>query len=174
MATKIETLELEILANSTSAAKGLEALTSSLTNLKKAINGNLGLPHVSKEIGDLDKNMKKMDESNNKTASSFTDFFHKMKVGATALKKVGGSLKSVLEKSSDYTENVNLFNVAMGSYADEAMKYAEQVSDAMGIDTSDWIRSQGVFMTLATGFGVASDRASVMSKNLTQLGYDLA
>jgi hypothetical protein len=174
MSTKIETLELEILANSTSASKGLDALTSSLTKLKKAINGSLGLPQLSKEIGDLDKNMKKMGESNNKTMGSFTDLFHKMTTGVTVIKKVGGALKSVIKKSSDYTENVNLFNVAMGSYADEAMKYAEQVSEAMGIDTSDWIRSQGVFMTLATGFGVASDRASVMSKNLTQLGYDLA
>ena len=29
-------------------------------------------------------------------------------------------------------------------------------------------------MTLATGFGVASDKAALMSKNLTQLGYDLS
>jgi hypothetical protein len=29
-------------------------------------------------------------------------------------------------------------------------------------------------MTLATGFGVVSDRAFVMSQNLTQLGYDIS
>ena len=42
------------------------------------------------------------------------------------------------------------------------------------IDLSDWIRNQGVFNTLLTGFGDTADRASLMSKNLTQLGYDLS
>ena len=44
----------------------------------------------------------------------------------------------------------------------------------MGIDPSAWMRNQGVFMTLATGFGVAADKAQIMSQNLTQLGYDLS
>ena len=44
----------------------------------------------------------------------------------------------------------------------------------MGIDPSEWMRNQGIFMTLATGFGVASERAYLMSKNLTQLGYDIS
>ena len=44
----------------------------------------------------------------------------------------------------------------------------------MGIDPSTWMRNQGVFMTLATGFGVAGDRAAKMSQQLTQLGYDIS
>jgi hypothetical protein len=60
----------------------------------------------------------------------------------------------------------------MGDYAAEAQKYAEKVGELMGIDPSEWMRNQGVFMTLLTGFGVVADKANVMSKNLTQLGYD--
>ena len=77
-------------------------------------------------------------------------------------------------QSNAYVENLNLFTVAMGDYADTALSYAETVSNAMGIDTSEWIRAQGVFMTLGTGFGVLERRAAQMSKNLTQLGYDLS
>jgi hypothetical protein len=69
---------------------------------------------------------------------------------------------------------MNLFSVAMGKYGDDAKAYADKVSNVLGIDTSEWVRSQGVFMTLATGFGVAGDRAALMSQNLTALGYDLA
>lgn len=87
---------------------------------------------------------------------------------------VGKTIYSAIQKSSDYVENVNLFTVAMGDYAGEAKEYAETVGEAMGIDPGEWMRNQGVFMTLATGFGVAGDRAAVMSKNLTQLGYDLS
>ncbi|MDQ9814126.1 hypothetical protein RFZ01_06760, partial [Acinetobacter pittii] len=76
--------------------------------------------------------------------------------------------------SNDYIENMNLFNVSMGEYAKEAKVYAEQVADVMGIDPGEWMKSQGVFNTIITGFGVASDKAYLMSKNLTQLGYDLS
>ena len=174
MSTKIETLELEIVSNSKGAQAGLDALTSSLTKLKKATKDKLGLSAVSKEIKDFRQNMNKTVASNASGAGSFTDLFHKIKSGANVIAKVGKSLWAAVEESSDYQENLHLFSVAMGEYAGSAMTYAETVRDAMGIDTSDWIRNQGVFMTLATGFGVAGDRASTMSQQLTQLGYDLA
>ena len=194
MSTKIETLELEILANSTSASQGLNALTTSLTKLKNATKGGLGLPAVTDEVSDLNKAMNKLSK-NNSGGGSFTDLFSKMKVGVNVIKKVGGALWSTIESASDYTETLNLFNVSMGKYAgtsDEiveeirtalgessedwkgATKYAEEFSAAMGIDIKEWMEAQGIFMTLATGFGVAGGRAAVMSKNLTQLSYDLA
>ena len=79
-----------------------------------------------------------------------------------------------IAKSSQYTEDLNLFTVSMGKYAEEAYNYAQKVSDVMGIDPAEWMRNQGVFNTIITGFGVAGDKAAFMAKNLTQLGYDLA
>ena len=173
MSNTIETLELEIVSNSQSASKGIDALTQSLKNLKSATTG-IGLNGVASGIGNIGTAMQKVKDTTNGTSKSFTDFYHKMKVGITTVTKVGKALWSTIKKSSDYTETLHLFDVAMGQYADGAKQYAEIVSDAMGIDTEEWMKAQGVFMTLATGFGVASDRASVMSKNLTQLSYDLS
>lgn len=79
-----------------------------------------------------------------------------------------------IAKSSQYTEDLNLFTVSMGRYAEEAYNYAQKVSDVMGIDPAEWMRNQGVFNTIIAGFGVAGDKAAFMAKNLTQLGYDLA
>ena len=79
-----------------------------------------------------------------------------------------------IAKSSQYTEDLNLFTVSMGRYAEEAYNYAQKVSEVMGIDPAEWMRNQGVFNTIIAGFGVAGDKAAFMSKNLTQLGYDLA
>ena len=188
MSTTIESLELEISSNSTKAVSGIDALTQSLTKLKQATSGASGLKSVSQEVKNLGnsfkqasskmreftQSLKQASKANKDGGSSFTDFYHKMKVGINTIKRVGSAIYSAVEKSMDYTENMNLFSVSMGEYANEAYAYAEKVSDAMGIDTSEWIRAQGVFMTLATGFGVAGDRANTMSKNLTQLGYDLA
>lgn len=83
-------------------------------------------------------------------------------------------LGNAVNKSMEYTENLNLFTVAMGEYAGEAKKYAEEVSQIMGIDPAEWLKAQGTFNILATGFGVAADKAAIMSKNLTQLGYDIS
>lgn len=99
-----------------------------------------------------------------------------LRFGAFALvaKKSIDKISDFVTESNAYVENVNLFTVAMGDYANSAREFAEYVGDAMGIDPSAWMRSQGVFMTLGTGFGVTADRAALMSKNLTQLGYDLS
>lgn len=89
-------------------------------------------------------------------------------------RRVSSMLGTVITKSNEFQENMNLFTVAMGNHAESALQYGETVSKVLGIDLSDWIRNQGVFNTLLTGFGDTSDRAALMSKNLTQLGYDLS
>ena len=90
------------------------------------------------------------------------------------MRRVASLLGTAITKSNEYQENMNLFTVAMGQYAEEAVAYGAKVSEVMGIDLSDWIRNQGVFNILLTGFGNTADRAALMSKNLTQLGYDLS
>jgi hypothetical protein len=173
MSTTIESLELEILSNSQNAVKGIDALTQSLNKLKNATKG-LGLSSVAKGMRNLGGATEKVANTNKKAAGAFTDLYHKMKTGIGVIKKVGSTIYSAIEKSSEYNEVINLFSVSLGQYATEAGKYAESVSDIMGIDPSEWMRAQGVFMTLATGFGVAGDRAYKMSEQLTQLGYDIA
>jgi len=83
-------------------------------------------------------------------------------------------LAQVIEQANSYVEAVNLFTVALGSYAEKAQQYAELVSDKVGIDPGDWLKAEGTFMTLIEGFGVMEERAYIMSQNLTQLGYDLS
>ena len=88
--------------------------------------------------------------------------------------KLSQFLATTTNSASEYLEDMNLFTVSMGKYAKEAYEYAQRVSEVMGIDPAEWMRNQGVFNTIISGFGVASDKAALMSKNLTQLGYDIA
>ena len=98
----------------------------------------------------------------------------KISAAYIGLKSITSVIAGWITASNSYIENLNLFNVSMGQYAEEARNYAEQVGEVMGINPGEWMRNQGVFMTITEGFGVASDRAYTMSKNLTQLTYDLA
>lgn len=113
--------------------------------------------------------------------------------GSTQTSRFGISLKSIktagvvagirmlrqeiskaITESNAYQEDLNLFTASMGQYAKEAQEYAENVGEIMGIDPAKWMRNQGVFNTLLSGFGSVADRSYLMSKNLTQLGYDIS
>ncbi len=110
------------------------------------------------------------------TTGQFTSGLKALNVAAVAItfRKIGHFIAQAVTESNKYQEDLNLFTVALGQYAAEAQNYAEKVSDVMGIDPAQWLRNQGVFNTLLTGFGDTAERAQLMSKNLTQLGYDLS
>ena len=181
MSEKIASLELELKSNSEGAVGGLEKLADTLGKIKSATQGGLGLSAVTNELGKLRNASDKLISSHNKlqavttkTSNSFAKLGTKIAVSVVAIKKGVSVIGGFIQQSSTYTENMNLFTVAMGQYASEAKVYADNVGELLGIDPGEWARSQGVFMTLATGFGVAGDRASVMSQQLTQLGYDIS
>lgn len=92
----------------------------------------------------------------------------------TMMKRVLGVMGGFITTSNAYVENLNLFTVSMGEAADEAMNFAEKVNDLMGIDISQWIQNQGYFKQLVSGFGMVEEKANLVSKNMTQLGYDIA
>lgn len=96
--------------------------------------------------------------------------------GARGIHSTFSSLNSTFgffyNESAEYIEQLNLFNVAMGSASQSASEFAQKVSDAMGIDPGKWMEYQGTLNMMIEGFGVASDKAQIMSQNLTQLSYD--
>lgn len=110
------------------------------------------------------------------TTGKFTSGLKALNVAAVAItfRKIGQFIAQTVTESNKYQEDLNLFTVALGQYAAEAQNYAEKVSDVMGIDPAQWLRNQGVFNTLLTGFGDTAERAQLMSQNLTQLGYDIS
>ena len=110
------------------------------------------------------------------TTGKFTSGLKALNVAAVAItfRRIGHYIAQAVTESNKYQEDLNLFTVALGQYATEAQNYAEKVSDVLGIDPAQWLRNQGVFNTLLTGFGDTADRAQLMSQNLTQLGYDIS
>lgn len=110
------------------------------------------------------------------TTGKFTSGLKALNVAAVAItfRKIEHFIAQAVTESNKYQEDLNLFTVALGQYAAEAQNYAEKVSDVMGIDPAQWLRNQGVFNTLLTGFGDTAERAQLMSQNLTQLGYDIS
>lgn len=155
-ASKIQEVTAAILPLSTEMNKVALGFSKLPTQIQKAINANA-----------------KMTASNRRTAKSFFSL-SLLTAKVYALKRVANVIADWINNSNAYVENLNLFTVAMGKYTESAKAYAEQVQELVGIDASEFMRYQGVFMNMAKGFGIAEDKAYKMSKNLTQLGYDLA
>lgn len=113
-------------------------------------------------------------QTNSRASTSYINLWAKLRMARVAIQSIGNTIASWLHTSNQYIEDLNLFTASMGKYAEEAQNYAEAVSEALGIDPGEFMRNQGVFNTIISGFGVASDKAYLMSKNLTQLGYDIS
>lgn len=144
--------------------------------MQKVSNGFSAFPS---KIQKLITSTEKYNASARKAASTtgkFTSGLKALNVAAVAItfRKIGHFIAQAVTESNKYQEDLNLFTVALGQYAAEAQNYAEKVSDVMGIDPAQWLRNQGVFNTLLTGFGDTAERAQLMSQNLTQLGYDIS
>ena len=170
----IESLELQIKGNASGAKKSIDNLCTTLDKLEKATAGGCGLDKLAMKMKKLQNINIGLNASVRSTGKSVGNLATKGLATVYTFKRIGKAISNWIDESNDYVENMNLFSVSMGEYAQSSMDYANTVSELMGIDPSAWIRNQGVFMTLATGFGVAGDRASVMSQQLTQLGYDLS
>ena len=147
------------------------AITPLATQMEKVAAGFSAFPA---KIQRLLKGNTSLAASNTVLGKSYVNLAAKISLAYMGLKRIAGVIASWITDSNSYIENLNLFNVSMGQYAEEARQYAEVVGEIMGINPGEWMRNQGVFMTITEGFGVASDRAYTMSKNLTQLTYDLA
>ena len=166
-AEKIDALELDITAQL--STENLDKLVDSLRNLGKEMDKikNKKPAQAIKETGD----------SASEAANGVDKFLTKsVRIAAVIalFSKLSDTIGDCISKSLTYEKNLNMFTVSMGEYADNATKYGETVSDALGIDIAGWQKAQGIFQTLVTGFGIGGDQAAYMSQNLTQLSYDIA
>ena len=156
-------------------ADSIQKLTNALSPLATQLTAiGIGINNLPGAMNRAAQATNHLSESTRGAAGSYTDFYHQLKLAYTGVRRIGRRIAEWIDQSNQYIENMNLFNASMGEYAKQAQDYAEKVGDLVGIDPGQWMRNQGVFMTLATGFGVAGDRAYVMSQQLTQLGYDLS
>ena len=155
----VDGVMIDIGVQSEKASSGLEKLANTLEKIKSSVRGGLGLENVGQQLNGINNQVKK-----------FTGFTKQLLSIAAVTKAIGAGIT----KSNEYVENMNLFRVALGGYADEAQRYAEIVERIMGIDSSEWMRNQGTFMQIASGFGMAEDQAYKLSKALTQVSYDIA
>ena len=189
------------LGSTVNALKRLPELAASLDKMDMtsfraacdAINDSLGkLPEKFASVASGFTTIKSASKSFGASAASGTkqaessldSFISKLRTSASVIRavatvastfyKVGQGIAYCVDQSNRYIENINLADTSLGQYAATAHEYADAVKAALGINSGEFLRNQGTFMTMAQGMGVAANNAYTMSKGLTQLSYDLA
>lgn len=154
------------------------ALKPLANEMEKVSRGFSALPS---KIQRIITNNERLKTSNYKAQKSFgtlgsiiSSKFGSFVVSFFSMSRIINSVSGWIAKSNAYIENLNLFEVAMGDAAEEAFEFAQAANEALGVDISEFIRFQGIFQSITSGFGALSETSNVISKNLTQLGYDLA
>lgn len=137
------------------------------------------LDTVSKSLSNMPSKLNKVSTYTAKASNNFS-LLNKVSslisFGTFAVlgKKIGSTLSNVTQSSNEYVEALNLFNVSMGESSETATEWINTISEAIGLDPADMMKNMGTFNIMAKGFGIASDKAYTMSKNLTQLVYDFS
>lgn len=106
--------------------------------------------------------------------SSQLNGFMRSAAKLVSLKAIATYLGNAAEKFNSYYEAANLFGVSMKGLTGEASMFINKMETLLGIDPTEAMNNMATIQGLTTSFGMASDKAYVLSKNLTQLGYDLA
>lgn len=169
----LESLKFKIEVDSSSATSKLNGFSKSVKDFGTILN-NTSVKRASEGIRNIGSSAHVASGAFRSLKSTIGNVRLSTVALTAAAYGLTKALASCVKQSMDFVETMNLFNVSMGDNAFAAGEFAEKVQQAFGIDMAQWMRNQGVFQTLIEGFGVASEKADVMSQQLTQLGYDLS
>lgn len=160
-----------------SCKKITDALDPLASKIETVGNSFAKLPsNIQKVIAATDGATK----ASNKSAKSYLSLssqlngFMRNVAKLVSLKAIATYLGNAAEKFNSYYEAANLFGVSMKGLTGEASTFINKMETLLGIDPTEAMNNMATIQSLTTSFGIASDKAYVLSKNLTQLGYDLA
>lgn len=172
---KLKAADLDSFADS--CRKISTALTPLASQLDKVGNAFAKLPPQLSKVVTQANRVTAANERQKKSymsLSSQMNSFMRNMAKLVSLKAIATYLGNAAEKFNSYYEAANLFGVSMKGLTGEASTFINKMETLLGIDPTEAMNNMATIQGLTTSFGLASDKAYVLSKNLTQLGYDLA
>lgn len=170
---KLKATDLDSFASS--CQKISAALTPLASQLDKVGNAFAKLPpQLSKVVTQANR----VTAANEKQRKSYLSLSNQMNgfmrnmAKLVSLKAVAEYLGNAVAKFNDFYEATDLFHNAMGNLSGEADTLISKMQGLLGVDPTKAMTYMATIQSLGTSFGLASDKAYVLSKNLTQLAYD--
>lgn len=170
---KLKATDLDSFASS--CQKISTALTPLVSQLDKVGNAFAKLPpQLSKVVTQANR----VTAANEKQCKSYLSLSNQMNgfirnmAKLVSLKAIAEYLGNAVAKFNDFYEATDLFHNAMGNLSGEADTLIGKMQGLLGVDPTKAMTYMATIQSLGTSFGLASDKAYILSKNLTQLAYD--
>lgn len=170
---KLKATDLDSFASS--CQKISVALTPLASQLDKVGNAFAKLPpQLSKVVTQANR----VTAANEKQRKSYLSLSNQMNgfmrnmAKLVSLKAIADYLGNAVAKFNDFYEATDLFHNAMGNLSGEADTLIGKMQGLLGVDPTKAMTYMATIQSLGTSFGLASDKAYILSKNLTQLAYD--
>lgn len=151
------------------------ALTPLASQLDKVGNAFAKLPpQLSKVVTQANR----VTAANEKQRKSYLSLSNQMNgfmrnmAKLVSLKAIAEYLGNAVAKFNDFYEATDLFHNAMGNLSGEADTLISKMQGLLGVDPTKAMTYMATIQSLGTSFGLTSDKAYILSKNLTQLAYD--
>lgn len=170
---KLKATDLDSFASS--CQKISAALTPLASQLDKVGNAFAKLPPQLSKVVTQANRVTAANERQKKSYMSLSAQLNGFMLSAkklVSLKAIAEYLGKAVAKFNDFYEATDLFHNAMGNLSGEADTLIGKMQGLLGVDPTKAMTYMATIQSLGTSFGLTSDKAYVLSKNLTQLAYD--
>lgn len=170
---KLKATDLDSFASS--CQKISAALTPLASQLDKVGNAFAKLPP---QLNKVVTQANRVTAANEKQRKSYLSLSNQMNgfmrnmAKLVSLKAIADYLGDAVAKFNDFYEATDLFHNAMGNLSGEADTLISKMQGLLGVDPTKAMTYMATIQSLGTSFGLTSDKAYILSKNLTQLAYD--
>lgn len=170
-----------------------ESVEKKGADAKATENLKIKLNYANAELGKMQQELKATTEELKTKSSAWYTLSESMDKAGSKMKAVGDKISSAgktlstavtlpllgigtaaTKMAMDAVESENLFEVAMGGVADDARKWSEETSKALGLNAYNVRNNMATYNSMLTSMGLATDESLEMSQGLTQLSYDMA
>ena len=128
-------------------------------------------------IQDIRNRLNNLGSSATSTSNTVASAFKAMAKPLLAIfsvTKAFGFVKDSIIAGMDAIESDSLFLVSLGERADEARKWTDELSAAVGLNAVELRKNVGVLYNMITAMGLSKDTAYSMATGMTELANDMA
>lgn len=174
--TQLKSLQSTMQAESKAVKTEESALSEKNKTLKSSSQQHSGLSNVMTSLLSVfSRETKSLQVLGNQfsTTGKHALTFKNILQGITG-SKLAEWLSKAINQSIAYTENLNLFTVAMGDAYAEGSAFVNKMAEVFGMDPSNLLRYAGNFYQLADAIGASEEASSALALGLTKAGNDLS
>lgn len=160
--------------NSVTGEKKLKEYAETLSKIKSFMNSfDAG---ASKQLQNSAKDTKQIKDDVS-TMSHITKLafnYTTVREFSRMLNRTATEMARLINKSMDYLENINLYQVAFDGNYKSADKFIGKMTEMYGLDESWLTRTVGIFKQLSNAMNVSTETGEKLSTLLTQMSLDIS